>query len=124
MPNGHEKKQYGGHDYGNSEGTSNCKFGCGCWMGPFRSDGPIGLDPFGRCPNNPADGVRRSGNIDYEDVVKQRIADLQTKLSQAETKLEQVKPSKKALATNLTVTRGELAEAKIRLSQIAELASI
>lgn len=28
-----------------------CKYGCGCWAGPFRSGGKV--DPFGPCPNNP-----------------------------------------------------------------------
>lgn len=38
--------------------TSNCKFGCGCWMGSFRSGGPV--DPFGPCPKNPK--IKRKRN--------------------------------------------------------------
>jgi hypothetical protein len=30
--------------------TSDCSNGCGCWMGPARSGGPDGVDPFGPCP--------------------------------------------------------------------------
>ena len=33
------------------DGTSDCFHGCGCWMGPYRSGGPV--NPFGACPNNP-----------------------------------------------------------------------
>jgi len=33
--------------------TSDCEYNCGCWMGPSRSGGPNGIDPFGKCPNNP-----------------------------------------------------------------------
>lgn len=44
----------GKHDYGDDDGTTDCKYGCGCWMGPFRSGGPDGIDPFGTCPKNPA----------------------------------------------------------------------
>lgn len=33
--------------------TSDCEYGCDCWMGSCRSDGPDGVDPFGKCPNNP-----------------------------------------------------------------------
>jgi hypothetical protein len=40
----------GGHQYGEEEGTSDCGFDCGAWMGPTRSGGP---DPFGKCPRNP-----------------------------------------------------------------------
>lgn len=43
-----EKK--GGHKY-DKDGTSDCAFGCGCWMGGTRSGGSV--DPFGKCPNNP-----------------------------------------------------------------------
>jgi hypothetical protein len=42
---------FGQHDYGDYEGTSNCKNGCGCWAGPSSSGGPV--DPFGACPHNP-----------------------------------------------------------------------
>lgn len=42
---------FGPHDYGDGDGTSDCEHGCGCWMGPFRSGGPV--NPSGPCPNNP-----------------------------------------------------------------------
>jgi len=46
----------GGHHYpGCSDDdfsfTSDCSYGCGCWMGGSRSGGPDGVDPFGECPN-------------------------------------------------------------------------
>jgi hypothetical protein len=42
------------HKY-DSDGTFtvDCAYGCGCWMGPSRSGGPDGLDPFGECPKAP-----------------------------------------------------------------------
>lgn len=43
--------KYGSHDYGHKDGTSDCNYHCGCWMGPAHSGGPI--DPFGACPENP-----------------------------------------------------------------------
>ena len=45
-----DPKVYGSHKY-EEDGTSDCAYGCGCWMGPARSGGPI--DPFGPCPCNP-----------------------------------------------------------------------
>lgn len=41
---------FGRHWY-DDEGTSDCKHGCGCWAGPYRSGGPV--HPFGPCPKNP-----------------------------------------------------------------------
>jgi hypothetical protein len=46
-----DKYKFGDHDYGYGYGTSDCKYGCGCWMGPTRSGGPV--NPFGKCPKNP-----------------------------------------------------------------------
>jgi hypothetical protein len=40
-----------------TDSTSDCKYGCGCWMGSFRSDGPEGIDPFGLCPKNPINEI-------------------------------------------------------------------
>jgi hypothetical protein len=39
------------HKYADHDGTSDCSYGCGCWMGPSASGGPV--DPFGPCPRNP-----------------------------------------------------------------------
>jgi len=39
------------HRYPESDGTEDCENGCGCWVGNFNSGGPIGIDPFGECPN-------------------------------------------------------------------------
>lgn len=44
-------KKFGPHKYADHDGTSDCEYGCGCWMGPCRSGGDV--DPFGMCPNNP-----------------------------------------------------------------------
>jgi hypothetical protein len=46
-----DPKKFGHHKYADHDGTSDCGYGCGCWMGPTRSGGEV--DPFGACPNNP-----------------------------------------------------------------------
>lgn len=47
-----DPSRYGSHNYpGAPDHTSDCSHGCGCWMGPARSGGPV--NPHGRCPNNP-----------------------------------------------------------------------
>ena len=43
--------KFGAHKYIDCDGTSDCEYGCGCWMGPFRSGGKV--NPYGACPNNP-----------------------------------------------------------------------
>jgi len=91
MPNGHDySKEYGNHDYGNQVGTCDCKHGCGCWMGPARSGGPLGVDPFGECPGNPKDGKRLGGQADQEIVVTRRIRGLEQKLNEAEQELQKL----------------------------------
>lgn len=99
MSNGHTKKEYGEHSYPAApHGTSDCEHGCNCWTGPAGSGGPLGLDPFGACPNNPKDGERREGNTDYVDVVEQRIRNLESRAYNAERKLSKVRPPKLKLA--------------------------
>lgn len=46
-----DPSKFGPHVYPYPGGTSDCAYGCGCWMGPSRSGGPV--DPFGPCPNHP-----------------------------------------------------------------------
>ncbi len=96
MPNGHNlSKEYGEHDYGKCEGTCDCIYGCGCWMGSARSGGPLGLDPFGECPGNPKDNKKLPGKDDYEIVVTHRIQGLEHNLYQARQELEILKKIKK-----------------------------
>ena len=38
--------------------TSDCSYGCGCWMGGSQSGGPEGIDPFGACPKAPKEEAR------------------------------------------------------------------
>ena len=45
----------GGHNYRES---IDCRFHCRCWMGKYRFGGPPGLDPYGKCPNNPKNSKR------------------------------------------------------------------
>ena len=110
MPNGHGFKEYGGHQYTDHDGTSDCKHACGCWMGPARSGGPTGLDPFGKCPKNPKDGKLLGGNADYDYVVTERIKDLSSRLYKAEDRLERVSPSKAKLADELASAKKKLFE--------------
>ena len=46
-----DPKKFSSHKYADHDGTSDCQYGCGCWMGSSRSGGKV--DPFGPCPNNP-----------------------------------------------------------------------
>ena len=118
MPNGHDiNKKYGPHSYA-IEGTSDCKFGCGCWMGPSRSGGPTGLDPFGFCPKNPEDGKFLGGNKDYDLVVTQRIINLEKRVYEAENKLEKVSPTKKKLAERIEQLEYELRQNEIFLKDL------
>jgi len=119
MPNGHDyTKEYGEHDYGNQQGTYNCKHHCGCWMGPARSGGPVGVDPFGECPGNPKDGKLVGGSADYEIVVTRRIRGLEKQLYDTQQELEDLRKIKvmpkaklaEELAT-MTKERNELKEA-------------
>ncbi len=117
MPNGREHKKYtdyGPHKYADHDGTSDCEFGCGCWAGPARSDGPTGLDPFGRCPNNPVDGKRQPGKNDYEDCVNGRIAKLEKKLYEANEAVETVQVAKGSSKVSL-IKRLKEAERKVSL---------
>ena len=121
MPNGHGPKEYGGHQYADHDGTSVCKHGCRCWMGPARSGGPSGLDPFGKCPNNPKDGKSLGGSADYDYVVTERIQNLESQLSKAKEQLRATKPSKTNLSNALRSVKTELAEKKQLLDKIFRL---
>jgi len=46
-----DSTKFGPHKYADHDGTSDCQYSCGCWMGPCRSGGKV--NPFGACPNNP-----------------------------------------------------------------------
>lgn len=46
-----DPEKFGSHKYPQKDGTHDCMHGCGCWMGPYRSGGPV--DPYGPCPENP-----------------------------------------------------------------------
>jgi len=121
MPNGHDLREYGRHKYANHHGTSDCQYGCGCWMGPARSGGPTGLDPFGKCPKNPKDGKFLEGNADYDYVVTERIRNLESRLYRAEERLKAMKPSKIKLADELESLRDQLAEKNQLLEKIHRL---
>jgi len=91
MPNGHDYlKEYGPHQY-RDDGMGKCQNGCGCYMASAHSGGPIGLDPFGECPNNPKNGNLFGGNADHEIVVERRIRRLSSELSSAQAELYSTK---------------------------------
>ena len=117
MPNGYSHKEYGEHKY-SYDGTSDCKHGCGCWMGPTLSGGPTGLDPFGTCPKNPKDGKFLGGTADYDYVVTKRIQILSSCLQKAEDLLRQVSPSKTELANELARRKTELVDKNQLLNDI------
>ena len=121
MPNGHERKEYGGHKYSGHDGRNDCTRGCGCWVGSSNSGGPLGLDPFGTCPNNPVDGIRREGNTDYYDVVETRIRDLESRLYHAETFLKEVDPDKAKLADELALDNMRVRKFRVIFEDIQAL---
>lgn len=95
MPNGHDyTKRYGSHKYDGGDGTGHCK--CGAWMGDARSDAPIGVDPFGECPENPLDGGP-TGTAGHEIVVKRRIMALVQRVHEAEKALKAEEGSSRLL---------------------------
>lgn len=122
MPNGHEEKEYGEHKYDDDhDRISNCIYRCGCWIGPVRSGGPTGLDPFGCCPNNPKDGITAGGTADYDNVVTARINDLQKRLNKATSELPIVTRGEVALLEELEFTLKKLSEKNRILAGIRDL---
>ena len=91
---------YGGHQY--SEGhTGRCS--CGCRMQRHSSSGPIGVDPFGNCPDNPKDKQRQAENHDYADLVNGRMAHLELRLKEASGAVKIVEQAEKS--TNIDLVR-------------------
>ncbi len=128
MPNGHDyNKEYGTHQYDDDvHHTSDCKHKCGCWMGPARSGGPAGVDPFGECPKNPKDGKLLGGNADQDVVIERRIRRLETKAYGAEQRaetLEKINGKKKIeLYHDLEAAKEEIERLKKILTEISEKA--
>lgn len=123
-PNGHDySREYGPHKYSDDhDHTQDCQHGCGCWAGPARSGGPLGLDPLGgECPNNPKGGERLPGKADYDIVVERRIRGLETRACNAEQLLEAVKPGEIELAKELEKVKRQLAQEKQKARQAAEI---
>ena len=121
MPNGYGSKEYGEHKYADDDGTSDCEYGCECWMGRTNSGGPTGIDPHGTCPKNPKDGKFLGGTADYDYVVTKRIQDLSSRLYHAEELLRQVSPSQAELANELASVKTELARKNQLLAGIRRL---
>lgn len=124
MPNGYEKKEYGGHKYSEHDGTSDCVYGCGCWMGLSRSGGPTGLDPGGLCPQNPKDGKKLGGKADYDYVVSERIKSLESRAIQAEQLLKKTSPEKIQLVNKIDSLEKSLRDLNTRLNEIRRITEI
>lgn len=92
MPNGHDyNKEYGSHKYSDDiHHTSDCKYGCGCWMGPAMSGGPAGVSPFGDCPKNPINGKLLGGNADQDVVIERRIRKLESEAYHATQRADEL----------------------------------
>jgi hypothetical protein len=90
-------------------------------MGPARSGGPPGLDPGGKCPNNPTNNDPLSGSGDYDYVVNERIHDLKQRVHHAESEFEKVSPSKKKLARRLVRTHAKLMLAEHAIADVLRL---
>ncbi len=136
-PTGFERKEYGPHKYAGHDGTLNCQHECGCWMGPSRSGGPIGLDPDGKCPGNPLDnqllgghplGDRpktpsdgpRPGSIDLQYVVMERIARAESRCYHLTELLVQTNPNIN-LAEALKREKQKTAQLTARIKRIKDI---
>jgi len=115
------KKKYGEHNYDPGPCFGKCKNGCGCEMASSSSSGPVGLDPFGTCPNNPKDGKLLGGNLDYEYVVNERIESLVWRLLNVEEELKKVRPNKRKLADALEKARLKIDKQKDLINCIREM---
>ena len=122
MPNGNDHtREYGGHKYPDIHTTNDCEHGCGCWAGPTRSGGPLGLDPLkGECPNNPICGERLSDKEDYEIVVVRRIRNLEKRACDAEGMLEDVAPGEIKLVEDLRAAERIISEQRNTLRETHE----
>lgn len=121
MSNEHGPKEYGKHKYPGPMGYGKCEYGCGCEMHSSQSWGPLGLDPFGKCPKNPTDGKLLGGDAGYRHVVEERISDLESRAYNAETALRKVRPSKKKLSADLDSAREEISKKDRQLEQIQQI---
>jgi len=112
MATGYSGNEYGPHEYEDRDGTSDCRHGCGCWMGPSRSGGPSGLDPGGACPKNLVKGVfLGSFEEDCQEVILQRITRAERRASEAERKLKDAAPG--ALQLGAKVRKQDIELARI-----------
>ena len=88
-------KEYGEHKYNNGLCI------CGCWSNSLTTGGPIGLDPKGKCPKNPKDGIPIGGLHDIEEVANERIADLYSQIRRLTIEVEEKNKEVKRLQEKL-----------------------
>lgn len=126
MPNGRDHLKYedfGNHEYAKHDGTSDCAHGCGCWAGPARSGGPVGVDPFGKCPDNPLKVIEGYKTIELTeaerlaDLVNSRIAYLEKKVSDLEPYAALVQKARKSSKTYLQVRVKQTKEINVSLNR-------
>jgi predicted nucleic acid-binding Zn-ribbon protein len=96
-------------------------------MESTHSGGPIGLDPFGECPNNPTDEKQSGKGVDHEIVVERRmikyqhvISTLQAENTELKKKLKDVEPSKEELASTNNTLKSVLEETRRDFTKIEE----
>lgn len=104
--------------------TSDCAYGCGCWMGGTRSGGPDGIDPFGDCPNNPPQITaleEKEADMDnrYKAILNEEANEL---ISDLQDKLKKAKSIITAIAIRITIenkyTADELARVLINMGAL------
>ena len=118
----HPKKEYGLHEYSGPV-SGDCKHRCGCWMTQSQSGGPVGLDPFGKCPKNPLDGILMSddGKLDYEYVLEERIFIAESECFRLKRDLKATEPGARKLAKELEKARSRNADLRERLRHIGKI---
>lgn len=120
--NGYDyRKRYGKHKYPAPLGIGPCEHGCGTEMDRNSSHAPTGVDLWGECPNNPKDGKRMGGPIDYEIVVERRIRALETRAQKAEERArraERAAGPKRKLERKLHASENKAAKLRDKLLRI------
>lgn len=94
------KPKCGPHKWSNLDGrTGECVYQCGCYMGHSSNSGPLGIDPFGECPNNP-------------DTLKEQVRTLTLRAETAEAELASVKITLQTFRSAAMGMRHQLAQSR------------
>ena len=122
---------FGPHEY--HDGMGDCS--CGAYMGSANSRAPLGIDPFGACPNNlikiveketdgmgaPNNSLKEdlSGNIKFITIARIHMAE--SEVLTLTKKLEDVEPDKLTLAEENKKLLRENGALRSKISRVAKV---